>query len=78
MCHTCVYIASYRMSYEDFVEQFSKLEICILHPDSIILVAGELSKKRFQMTAHEGCWMKHVNAGGCKNYRGQYKPAKLH
>jgi len=57
------------MSHEDFVEQFSTLEICILHPDS---AAGDTSKKRFQMTAHEGCWMKHVNAGGCKNYRGQY------
>ena len=56
------------MSFKDFVSNFSKLEICNLGPEA----AGEELKKRFQMTVHEGCWKRRVNAGGCRNYLGQY------
>jgi len=55
------------MSFKDFVSNFSKLEICNLGPEA----AGEELKKRFQMTVHEGCWKRRVNAGGCRNYLGQ-------
>jgi len=56
------------MSFQDFAKNFSKLEICNLGPDSVT----DTSKKRFQMTAHEGCWKRRVNAGGCRNYISQY------
>ena len=54
------------MSFPDFLRNFSSLEICNLGPDSVT----DSSKKRFEMTAHEGSWKKRVNAGGCHNYRG--------
>ena len=57
------------MSFQDFAKNFSKLEICNLGPDSVT----DTSKKRFQMTAHEGCWKRRVNAGGCRNYISQYQ-----
>jgi calpain len=53
------------MSYQDFITNFTKLELCNLGPDTM---SDETSKKCFQMTAHEGCWKKRVNAGGCRNY----------
>lgn len=54
------------MSFTDFVKNFTKLEICNLGPDTM---SGEgSSKKRFEMTVHEGCWKKRVTAGGCRNY----------
>jgi len=56
------------MSFQDFAKNFSKLEICNLGPDS----AADAAQKRFQMTAHEGCWKRRVNAGGCRNYLSQY------
>ena len=56
------------MSFQDFAKNFSKLEICNLGPDS----ATDTTKKRFQMTVHEGCWKRRVNAGGCRNYISQY------
>jgi len=56
------------MSFQDFVKNFSKLEICNLGPDS---AADDGSKKRYEMTAHEGDWKRLVNAGGCANNRGQ-------
>jgi len=56
------------MSFEDFVRNFSKLEICNLSPDS---ATDDKSKIRFQMTSFEGSWKRRVNAGGCQNYRGQ-------
>jgi len=59
------------MSFQDFAKNFSKLEICNLGPDS---VADESTKKkRYEMTAHEGCWKRRVNAGGCRNYLSQYQ-----
>ena len=57
-----------RMSFQDFSKNFSKLEICNLGPDSVT----DTTKKRFEMTAHEGCWKRRVNAGGCRNYISQY------
>jgi len=57
------------MSFQDFAKNFSKLEICNLSPDS---AADNTAKKRFQMTAYEGCWKRGVNAGGCRNNFSQY------
>lgn len=55
------------ISFQDFTREFTKLEICNLGPDTMTSEESS-SKKRFQMTMHEGCWKKRVNAGGCRNY----------
>jgi len=44
------------------------MQVCNLGPHSAVCKA----KKKFEMTAHEGCWKRRVNAGGCLNYHSQY------
>lgn len=56
------------MSFQDFTKNFQKVEICNLGPDSV--VEEKSDKKHWEMTANEGCWKKHVNAGGCRNFLG--------
>ena len=57
-----------RMSYQDFVKNYQKLEICNLGADSLTDMSS--ADKRWEMTANDGCWKKRVNAGGCRNYLG--------
>jgi len=57
------------MSYQDFVKNYQKLEICNLGPDS--LMEQKSAKKCWAMTVDDGCWKKRVNAGGCRNYLGR-------
>jgi len=57
-----------RMSYQDFVKNYQKLEICNLGADS--LTDAKSAAKRWEMTVRDGCWKKRVNAGGCRNYLG--------
>ena len=53
-----------RMSYNDFMSNFTRVEICMLSPDS----AGDSDKKRWEMEINQGTWQKHVSAGGCRNF----------
>ena len=59
------------------MKNFTKVEICHLGPDCD---NENESKKRWEMTMELGSWKKHVNAGGCLNYKGKivapYFPAK--
>src|SRR6218665_626306 len=57
-----------RMSYDDFVTNFSLLEMCMTHPAVETLSLNPGSKIRWEITSHEGSWKKYVNAGGCSNY----------
>jgi len=52
------------MSFQDFSTQFSKVEVCMLSPDS----AGDSDRKRWEMQINQGSWQKHVSAGGCRNF----------
>lgn len=52
------------MSFEDFKSNFTKVEICMLSPDS----AGDLSAKRWEMQIFQGSWQKFISAGGCRNF----------
>ncbi|KAK4469954.1 hypothetical protein MN116_007453 [Schistosoma mekongi] len=53
------------MSYQDFVSNFEKLEICHLGPQSM----GEMQGNRvWEMCIEEGCWKRRVSAGGCRNF----------
>ncbi|XP_069668673.1 calpain-A isoform X5 [Periplaneta americana] len=57
------------MSYKDFQNHFSRLEICNLNPDS--LSEEELlrsDKRKWEMSMFEGEWVRGVTAGGCRNY----------
>jgi len=55
------------MSFQDFTDNFQKLEICNLGPDS--LDEGDLAdKKRWECHKTHAGWVKRVSAGGCRNY----------
>ena len=61
------------MSYEDFIGNFQRLEICYLGPDT--LQKGDSGAivddiLRWETTLSEGSWRRRVNAGGCLNYPG--------
>ncbi|XP_025836402.1 calpain-B [Agrilus planipennis] len=57
------------MSFKDFQEHFTRLEICNLSPDSLSeeeLMEGH--KKKWEMSVFEGEWVRGVTAGGCRNF----------
>jgi len=59
------------MSYRDFVNNFQRLEICYLGPDSASADDEETpDEQKWQGSLFEGGWKRRVNAGGCRNYRG--------
>ena len=55
------------MSYDDFQNNFGKLEICNLGPDS----ETEGYKKRWEGTEEHGAFVRRVSAGGCRNFIGE-------
>jgi len=52
------------MSFSDFCSQYTKIEVCMLSPDS----AGDSDKKCWEMQINQGTWQTHVSAGGCRNF----------
>ena len=58
-----------RMCYDDFVNEFEKIEMCALGPQSLNM-DDTRNKVAFQMTLEHGCWQPGVNAGGCRNFLG--------
>lgn len=63
---------SFRMSFQDWQENFQKLEICNLGPDSLDEEEISQGKIRWEATAEVGEWIPRVNAGGCRNYLGRH------
>lgn len=59
----------FRMSFGDFLKQFSRLEICNLSPDS--LSSEEIHK--WNLVLFNGRWTRGSTAGGCQNYPGEAK-----
>ncbi|KAG8504722.1 Calpain-8, partial [Galemys pyrenaicus] len=57
-----------RMSFLDFLRQFSRLEICNLSPDS--LSSEEVHK--WNLVLFNGRWARGSTAGGCQNYPATY------
>lgn len=57
----------FRMSFSDFLKQYSRLEICNLSPDS--LSSEEIHK--WNLVLFNGRWTRGSTAGGCLNYPGE-------
>ena len=54
-----------RISIQDFLSNFTKLEICMLSDEKL---AEEITGRRWESMQHEGKWQTFVSAGGCRNY----------
>ncbi|XP_055005738.1 calpain-3b isoform X2 [Boleophthalmus pectinirostris] len=52
------------MSFADFKQYFTKLEICNLTPDTL---QGE-ERSSWTVSVNEGRWVRGSSAGGCRNY----------
>nr|XP_021504472.1 calpain-9 isoform X2 [Meriones unguiculatus] len=53
-----------RMAFEDFKTHFDKLEVCNLTPDAL----EDNSLHRWEVTIHQGSWVRGSTAGGCRNF----------
>jgi len=62
----------YRMSFDDFMSNFTKLEMCMMTPvcDTLGRSDAWQAKHIWKVTVHDGSWQRQVNAGGCRNYLG--------
>ncbi|XP_030637578.1 calpain-3b [Chanos chanos] len=56
------------MSYENFQENFTKLEICNLTPDTL----QDDKMLKWNVSVSEGRWVRGCSAGGCRNYPDTY------
>lgn len=65
---TCDDDGEFWMSFEDWKNQFEKLEICNLGPDSLDEEDASNGQIRWESTAEKGEWIPRVNAGGCRNF----------
>ncbi|XP_008500619.2 calpain-9 [Calypte anna] len=52
------------MKFEDFKVHFDKVEICNLTPDAL----EENTAHRWEVTIHQGSWVRGSTAGGCRNF----------
>ncbi|KAK0416655.1 hypothetical protein QR680_012613 [Steinernema hermaphroditum] len=60
------------MSFDDFMRNFEKMEICNLGPDvmdEVFEMTGVRSAQNTWATnTHDGAWVRNESAGGCRNY----------
>ncbi|KAM7534223.1 hypothetical protein Aperf_G00000106135 [Anoplocephala perfoliata] len=56
------------MCFDDFKRYFSRLEMCHLSPEfGDTEMKGGGKKRKWEMTRHEGEWLRNSTAGGCLN-----------
>ncbi|XP_057591467.1 calpain-9 isoform X2 [Hippopotamus amphibius kiboko] len=53
-----------RMAFGDFQAHFDKVEVCSLTPDAL----EEDAIHRWEVTVHQGSWVRGSTAGGCRNF----------
>ena len=58
------FCSSLRISFKDFQSNFTRLEICMMSPDSLL----DDGKKSWKSRRETGRWQKGVTAGGCRNF----------
>uniref|UniRef100_A0A667WIB1 calpain-2 n=1 Tax=Myripristis murdjan TaxID=586833 RepID=A0A667WIB1_9TELE len=51
------------MSFRDFLNHYSRIEVCTLTPDAI----GDDSVKHWSVSKFDGSWRRGSTAGGCRN-----------
>ncbi|XP_054736946.1 calpain-A [Anastrepha obliqua] len=56
------------MSFQDFLNQFDRVEICNLSPDSLTEEQQISGKRKWEMSMFEGEWTLGTTAGGCRNF----------
>ncbi|KAH8398927.1 hypothetical protein KR222_005072 [Zaprionus bogoriensis] len=56
------------MSFQDFLTNFDRVEICNLSPDSFSQRSTDNRKHKWEMSMFEGEWTPGVTAGGCRNF----------
>jgi calpain len=52
------------MSFQDFIRNYTTLEICMLGADSAL----DASKVAFASRCEDGAWNSRISAGGCRNF----------
>ncbi|KAL5967982.1 Calpain-B [Taenia solium] len=63
------------MAFKDFKYYFSRLEMCHLSPDFDHMentAKDAPPKRKWEMTRHEGEWLRNSTAGGCLNNRNTF------
>jgi calpain-9 len=56
-----------RMALKDFKMHSDKVEICNLTPDAL----EDDAFHRWEVTTHQGSWVRGSTAGGCRNFLGR-------
>lgn len=58
------------IAYKDFIDGFTKLEICSLGPEAMVDPGQtvKMEKRHFECMQEDAAWTKHVTAGGCRNF----------
>ena len=67
------------MAFKEFSEEFEKLEVCHLGPDTLSPEdEGDASEeeRKWEGTVCDGSWKKRVNAGGCRNFAGESRSGR--
>nr|XP_031316719.1 calpain-9 isoform X2 [Camelus dromedarius] len=64
LCHTALDNGEFWMAFRDFRAHFDKVEVCNLTPDAL----GEEAVHRWEVTVHQGSWVRGSTAGGCRNF----------
>ncbi|XP_045717628.1 calpain-9 isoform X1 [Phyllostomus hastatus] len=62
--HTALDDGEFWMAFGDFTAHFDKVEVCNLTPDAL----EEDTPHRWEVTVHQGSWVRGSTAGGCRNF----------